>query len=130
MALYIQDDWEISEKLKINVGLRWSGFNQIGPYAIYNVDSNGNKLDSTIYKRGSSVKMYSGLEPRFTARYAIDDATSLKAAVTRNLQYIHLVSNDGTNLPTDLWVPSTYRVQPQIGWQYALGIFKNFKENS
>ena len=130
MALYIQDDWEISEKLKLNVGLRWSGFNQIGPYSIYQVDSNGNKLDSTVYKRGSSVKMYNGLEPRFTIRYAINDETSLKAAVTRNLQFIHLVSNAGTTLPTDLWVPSTYKVQPQIGWQYALGIFKNFKENT
>jgi hypothetical protein len=31
-------------------------------------------------------------------------------------------------LPTDLWVPSTIRVKPQISWQYALGYFKNFKE--
>jgi hypothetical protein len=26
-------------------------------------------------------------------------------------------------------VPSTYRVQPQISWQYAVGLFKNFKDN-
>ena len=31
-------------------------------------------------------------------RYAINDETSVKAAVTRNLQYIHLVSNSGTTL--------------------------------
>ena len=53
----------------------------------------------------------------------------LKASVTRNLQYIHLVSNAGSTLPTDLWVPSTYYVQPQIAWQYAAGLFKNFKDN-
>jgi hypothetical protein len=40
-----------------------------------------------------------------------------------------LVSNAGTTLPTDLWVPSTFRVQPQISWQYAGGVFKNFKNN-
>ncbi|RYZ21668.1 MAG: TonB-dependent receptor, partial [Chitinophagaceae bacterium] len=45
------------------------------------------------------------------------------------LQYIHLVSNAGTTLPTDLWVPSTFRVQPQKSWQYAAGLFKNFKNN-
>jgi hypothetical protein len=32
-------------------------------------------------------------------------------------------------LPTDLWVPSTFRVKPQISWQYAAGIFKNFNNN-
>ncbi|HMH31848.1 MAG TPA: TonB-dependent receptor [Puia sp.] len=129
MAVYIQDDWEISDKLKVNAGLRWSGFEQIGPYNIYQLDSSGNKLDSTSYKRGQLIKMYNGLEPRLTIRYALNDETSLKVAVTRNLQYIHLVSNAGTTLPTDLWVPSTYRVKPQIAWQYAAGLFKNFKDN-
>ncbi|HTQ63372.1 MAG TPA: TonB-dependent receptor [Puia sp.] len=129
IAVYLQDDWEISDKLKLSAGLRLSGFEQIGPYTIYVSDSNGNKLDSTVYKSGQRIKAYGGLEPRLTIRYAINDETSLKAAVTRNLQYIHLVSNAGTTLPTDLWVPSTYLVQPQIGWQYAAGIFKNFKDN-
>jgi len=32
-------------------------------------------------------------------------------------------------LPTDLWVPSTYRVKPQISWLYAYGVFKNFANN-
>ena len=129
-ALYIQDEWELSDKIKVNAGLRYSSFSQIGPYKKYDEDANGNKLDSTIYGRGSTIKTYGGLEPRLTVRYAIDDATSVKAAVTRNLQYIHLVSNAGSTLPTDLWVPSTYRVQPQIAWQYAAGFFKNFKDNT
>lgn len=129
-ALYVQDDWEISDKFKVNYGLRWSWFQQQGPYKIYATDINGNKLDSTVYDKRQPVKSYNGLEPRLTLRYAIDDETSLKAAVTRNFQYIHLVSNAGTTLPTDLWVPSTFRVQPQISWQYALGFFKNFKDNT
>ncbi len=128
-ALYIQDDWEISDKIKINAGLRYSGFQQIGAYKIYQTDANGNRTDSTVYKNGQPVKTYGGLEPRFTLRYAFNDETSIKTSVTRNLQYIHLVSNSGTTLPTDLWVPSTYRVKPQISWQYAAGLFKNFKDN-
>ncbi len=129
-ALYAQDDWDLSEKIKVNAGLRWSGFSQIGTYTIYQTDAAGNHLDSTVYKSGQIVKSYGGLEPRLTVRYAIDDETSVKASATRNLQYIHLVSNAGTTLPTDLWVPSTYRVQPQISWLYAGGLFKNFKENT
>ncbi len=128
-AIYLQDDWEINEKIKINAGLRYSWFQQTGPYKIYQTDDNGNRLDSTVFGKGNAVKTYGGLEPRFTIRYALDDETSLKASVTRNLQYIHLVSNAGTTLPTDIWVPSTYKVKPQISWLYAAGLFKNFKDN-
>ncbi len=128
-ALYVQDDWEISDKLKLNYGLRWSGFQQIGPLTTYSLDANGNRLDSVQYKKGEPVKFYHGIEPRATLRYSVDEETSLKASVTRNRQYIHLVSNAGTTLPTDVWVPSTFRVQPQLSWQYAAGIFKNFNDN-
>jgi len=128
-ALYIQDDWEVSDKIKINFGLRYSGFQQIGPYKIYQTDKDGNRLDSTVYSNGQSVRKYGGLEPRFTLRYAINDETSIKASITKNFQFIHLVSNSGTTLPTDLWVPSTYKVKPQISWQYSAGLFKNFRDN-
>lgn len=129
-ALYLQDDWELGEKWKINYGIRWSSFTQIGPYTKYIRDADGNKLDSTIYKSFDPVKTYSGLEPRITIRYAINDETSVKTAVTRNYQYIHLVTNAGTTLPTDLWVPSTYIVRPQVSWLYSAGIFKNFSDNA
>lgn len=126
-AFYIQDDWEVNKNLKVNMGLRYSHFAQVGRYTIFQRDANGNKLDSAIYGKGQVVKAYGGLEPRFTARYIISENKSLKASITRNLQYIHLVTNAGNSLPTDLWVPSTFRVQPQISWQYATGYFQNFK---
>jgi hypothetical protein len=129
-GIYIQDDWDVSEKVKINAGLRYSSFTQLGPYKLYKDDAFGNHIDSTLYGRGKAVKRYGGLEPRFTIRYSLDDETSLKASVTRNLQYIHLVSNAGSTLPTDLWVPSTYLVQPQKSWLYAAGYFRNFKNNT
>lgn len=128
-AVYFQDDWEISDKLKINAGIRYSWFRQTGPFKIYTTDENLNRTDSVVYGNGQTVKIYGGFEPRFTVRYALDDETSIKASVTRNLQYTHLVSNAGTTLPTDLWVPSTFRVKPQKSWLYAAGVFKNFKDN-
>ena len=128
-ALYVQDDWDISEKFKINYGLRWSGFQQIGPLTTYTSDVNGNRLDSIQYNKGDPIKFYHGIEPRATVRYTLDEETSLKASLTRNRQYIHLVSNSGTTLPTDVWVPSTFRVKPQLSWQYSAGVFKNFNDN-
>lgn len=128
IALYLQDDWEISSKLKLNMGIRYSLFQQVGKYTLYERDAVGNKTDSTVFGSGKLVKAYGGLEPRATIRYTLDETASFKAGVTRNLQYIHLVTNAGSTLPTDLWVPSTIRVKPQISWQYAVGYFKNFKE--
>ncbi len=128
-AVFLQDDWEISNRLKLNGGIRWSGFEQVGPYTNYTFDDDGNKLDSVPYGKGDQVKWYNGFEPRLTMRYGINDASSIKAGVTRNLQYIHLATNSASTLPTDLWVSSTERVPPQRGWQYALGYFQNFASN-
>ncbi|MGN6508953.1 MAG: TonB-dependent receptor plug domain-containing protein, partial [Chitinophaga sp.] len=129
-ALYIQDDWEISSRLKANIGLRYSGFRQIGPYTRFVRDADGNKLDSTVYGRGQEVRSYGGPEPRLALRYAWNYHESVKASVARNNQYIHLVNNAGSTLPLDIWVPSTYLVKPQYSWQYAAGYFRNFSDNS
>jgi len=128
-ALYVQDDWDVNDKLKINYGVRYAVFSQIGPYTNYLRDENQNKLDSTVYNDFEVIRTYAGIEPRATLRYQVNPSTSIKTSVTRNLQFIHLVSNAGTTLPTDLWVPSTFRVKPQISWQYAAGVFKNFRDN-
>lgn len=128
-AVYAQQEWDLSKKIKVNAGLRYSFFQQTGPFKLFTNDLNGNRIDSIVYKNGKAVKTYGGLEPRFTMRYEIDNKSSVKGSITRNLQYIHLVSNAGTTLPTDIWVPSTYKVKPQISWLYAIGYFKNFKNN-
>ncbi len=101
----------------------------MGPYTRYVTDANGNAMDSTVYRRLQPVATYGGLEPLIILRYQINDESSLKASDTRNYQYIHLVSNAGTTLPTDLWVPSTYKVKPEAAWQYDLGYFRNFRDN-
>ena len=123
-AAYLQDEWDITQRLSVNGGLRYSSFTQLGTYKNYITDINNNRIDSTVYGRGEPVKTYGGFEPRLTMRYSLTDQTSFKASVSHNRQYIHLVSNSGTTLPTDIWVPSTLRVKPQTSWLYAAGLFK------
>ncbi len=130
VGVYLMDDWEISPRLQLNAGVRFSGFMQIGPYIRYIRDASGQSVDSVKFASGQPVRSYGGLEPRIILRYAWNDNSSVKAAVTRNYQFIHLVSNTGTTLPTDVWVPSTYLVKPQLSWQYSAGYFRNFKENT
>ncbi len=126
---YIMDDFEPFKWLRVNAGLRYSWFGQIGPYTQYQYDINQKKSDSSIYGGGDLVKTYGGLEPRLNLRFDIDNNSSIKASAAKAYQYIHLVSNNGSTLPTDLWVPSTFYVQPQMAWQYSLGYFRNFLDN-
>jgi len=65
------------------------------------------------------------LEPRFSGRYMIKPSLSFKASYAMMNQYIHLLSNTGIGLPTDLWVPATNRVQPQQSQQVAAGFAKD-----
>lgn len=93
---YLADEFEPNKNLKINAGLRLSGFSNDG-------------------------KTYLGLEPRLSAKYSLNDRMSLKASYARMMQYLHLVSTSGIALPTDVWYPTTKQIEPQISDQIALG---------
>lgn len=127
---YISDDFDLSQRIRINAGLRYSWFAQTGPYKYYTKSFGGGNADSTVYNKGEIVETYGGLEPRFNIRFAVNENSSIKASATKAYQYIHLVSNNGSTLPTDLWVPSTLIVRPQQAWQYSIGYFKNWLDNA
>ncbi len=129
VAGYVLDEFDLGEKFKVNAGLRYAWFGQVGPYTFYKYDGSLNKTDSTKYGSNKLVQAYNGLEPRLNVRYQIDDISSIKASAAKTYQYLHLLSNNGTTLPTDVWVPSTYIVKPQMAWQYSAGYFRNFMDN-
>ncbi len=129
-AVYLSDDFDVTDKLRIHAGLRYSYFMQIGPFDRYLKDPITGQTTSIIhYTSNQKVKDYGGLEPRLTARYSLNSKSSIKASYTYNLQYLHLASLSAVTLPTDTWVPCSELVKPQRGTQYSLGYFRNFKEN-
>lgn len=130
LAIYLSDDYDFTEKLRFHAGLRYSLFQQVGPYDRYMKDEFENTTDTIYYQKGENVKTYPNLEPRFSVRYITGKTSSLKASFTQNYQYIHLASLSAVSLPTDIWVPSSAIVKPQFGTQYALGYFRNFKDNA
>lgn len=121
-GIYIADDWKVSKRLTLQVGVRFSAFQQVGPYE-------GKRDTARSYATLEPVKTYGGVEPRFSGKYTLTDHSSLKLGITLGRQYVHLVTNSTSTLPTDLWVPSTEIVRPQWGVQYALGYFHNFFNN-
>jgi hypothetical protein len=104
-GIYVEDDWRATEKLKMNIGFRLSAFSS----------------------RGDN---FFNPEPRFSARYLLGNDFSLKSSYAVMNQYLHLLSNTGIGLPTDLWVPATNKVKPQQSQQVALGLAKDLSDKN
>lgn len=129
-AVYIGDDYKISDRITVYGGLRASIFNQVGPFTRYIKDEfRITTIDTVIYDKNESVAFYHSIEPRASIRIGLNQTSSVKASFMQNKQYIHLASMSASTLPTDLWVPSSDVVKPQEGRQYAVGYFRNFKNN-
>ena len=102
--MYVEDDFMITNKLKVNMGVHASGF------LVEN-------------------KFYASIQPRLAARYLLTPEFSLKASYAKMTQYIHLLSNVGIGLPTDLWVPSTAKVKPEQSYIASIGGAYNLNNN-
>jgi hypothetical protein len=128
-AAYVSDELTVSSGFKINYGLRFSTFSLLGPGHIYTYDQDGNPQDTATYGPGKFITTYTGLEPRISANFLIDESNSVKASYTRTSQYLHLLSNSTTTNPSDLWVPSSNNIKPEYADQVEAGYFRNFGDN-
>lgn len=100
-GIYLENHITIGQRFKANAGIRYSDFVSDG-------------------------HAYQAFEPRIVINYKIINSTSFKAGYAEMNQYIHLLSNTGIGLPTDLWVPSTERVKPQHSKQVSIGLARDF----
>lgn len=128
-AIYLSDEFDWGKHVKINAGMRFSYFTNVGPFEKIVFDENGRAIDTFNYEPFQQIATYGGFEPRLSARFGINTSTSIKLGYMHTKQYLHLVSSSTTTLPTDIWVPSSKDVKPLAGNQISLGIFKNFKED-
>jgi hypothetical protein len=101
--VYLEDDIKFNERLKANIGIHASLFS-VGD------------------------KKYPSLQPRFSARYLIDENWSAKVSYAEMQQNIHLLTNSNAGLPTDIWVPSTEVVKPQKSKQVAAALTRILKD--
>ncbi len=138
-AIYAGNEHQISEKLSMEYGLRFSIFQNVGKSTIYDYRKAENGLpdnvnitilDTTQYDHLEKVKTFTNLEPRLNVRYLINNRSSIKASYNRMVQYIHLLSNSTVPVPFNTWTPSSPYLDPQIADQVAIGYFKKLNENA
>ncbi len=129
-AVYVSHEWSPNERFHFNYGLRLSAFTVLGPGNFYTYDAAGNTIDTSHYRNGAIVKNYLNPEPRFSTSFQMNEASSVKVSYSRNVQVLHLLSNSTSANPTDLWIPSSNNVKPEIADQVSLGYYRNFRDNS
>lgn len=99
LAVYAEDDWKIGNSVHLNLGLHASSFIVPG-------------------------RVYGSLQPRMGFRILLPQRWALKMSHTVMTQYLHLLTNSATYMPTDLWVAATDKVPPMHANQVALGLAK------
>lgn len=143
-AVYLESDIELTDKLSIQAGLRFSTFNRLGQNELYLYENDNpilyntalgiyekaNPIDTISSSKSSSIKSFANLEPRFAVSYLLGANSSIKASYNRMSQYIHMISNTTSPTPFDIYAPSGKYIEPQLADQVALGYFKNFDKYS
>jgi hypothetical protein len=139
VSAYIGDELKLN-KLTLQYGLRYSHYNYLGKGTAYyfpNRPESGSDAAVRLlptstkeFSSGDKIQSYGNFEPRFSANLELNKLTSIKASYNRTAQYLHLLSNTAASSPLDVWTPSTNNIKPQLVDQVALGLFKNYGNNS
>ncbi len=95
---YIEDDWRISERFRLNAGIHAS---------LFHIDG----------------KVYHGLAPRLSVSYSPAPCWAVKGAYSRTTQYVHQLSQSYLSLPVDQWVPVIGKFKPQTADKFAAGVY-------
>jgi hypothetical protein len=126
-AVYASHEWKATDNLEIIYGLRASNINIKGPGNFFEYNNKGEVIKTTKYDKGQTVKSYFNVEPRLSLSYKLNELTSVKASYNRNVQNLHLITNTTSANPTDVWLPSSNIIKPEIADQVSLGFYKNSK---
>lgn len=128
-AFYLSNNQSVSERIKLYYGMRLAMFSNLGPGEFYEFGPDGSLEDTRFEEKGKVFHRQGGIEPRLGMSVMLNEKSSIKSSYNRIYQFLHLLSNSTTTAPTDLWLPSSNNVKPQISDQISVGYFRNLRDN-
>lgn len=131
MAAFADNEISFNPRLAATFGLRYSYFQNRGPTTVRTYRPGEPRdefsvLETTRYERGQTTKAYGGLEPRVGIRYAPKPDLSFKLGYNLMRQYLQIVSNTTTPIPTSRWKTSDSHIRPQISHLVTGGAYQSF----
>mgnify|MGYP002521652851 CR=1 FL=1 len=122
-ALWVGDEWKISNKIELMAGARLHLFSVLGGSPYYQIDHEGNITETIEKNSGSIVKTYADVEPRVSAKLTLNEQHSLKLGYSRTSQDIHAISGMSMSMPFDRYTMTSNIIRPEQADQVALGWF-------
>ena len=133
-ALFLGDQVTFSQNFSVNAGIRYNIYYYLGPNQVYQyvpgLPRETFTIKDTISYASGNIKTYALPEIRISARYSLNNSSSLKFSFNTMTQFIHVISNTTNISPTDIWKLSDPNIKPQRGQQISFGFYKNFRQNS
>lgn len=134
ISVYFGDEFIVSEKLSLSYGGRYMLYQLQGPMTVNEYVpgvpiTESNVIGEETFGQGETVKTYHGPEFRVSARYTLDNKSSVKAGFNTMRQNIHLLSNTSSISPTDSWKLNDTYIKPQTGGQASVGYYRNLAKN-
>ena len=120
-ALWIGDDWTISDALELQAGARLHLFSVLGGAPYYEIDADGNITNTTNPSSSHIVKTYADIEPRLSAKISLGTQHNLKIGYSRTSQDVHAISNGASGMPFSRYLMSSNIVKPEQANQVSLG---------
>ena len=120
-ALWIGDDWTISDALELQAGARLHLFSVLGGAPYYEIDADGNITNTTNPSSSHIVKTYADIEPRLSAKISLGAQHNLKIGYSRTSQDVHAISNGASGMPFSRYLMSSNIVKPEQANQVSLG---------
>lgn len=94
---YFENHLKIGKRISINAGLNFNSF----------------FLKDTTFM---------AFQPRFMATFNFNEQLNLQIGYSRMTQNLHYLANSGVGMPSDVWLPATKDLVPEISNQYNLGL--------
>jgi len=129
-SFYFAEKHTFNNELSAEYGIRFNLFNNIGYAVEKTYNESGEVVDSVTHKNNEFYHHNFCFEPRINITYLINKTSSFKASYSKIGQFLHLLSNSTSGSPTDMWIPSSEKVLPEISNQFSFGYFRNFSDNN
>jgi len=127
-SLFLADEWTVTDKLRLSLGVRYTKFDQLGPGSVRSYPEGEELAEGTLLEvtevGAGVINSYAGVEPRLGISYQLLPSTNVKASFAMTRQYLQNIYNAATPLPTSRWKVSDNNIRPQRAQIISAGIYQ------
>jgi hypothetical protein len=133
-SLFISDSYDITTRLNLNLGFRYTLFTPIGPATIFTYRQ-GEPLDvlyitdTLNFGKHKPVRLFHEPDIRLALNFETDEDGSVKLAFNQMHQNLFMLNTNISLAPNTQWKLADYHLVPSQNNQISLGVFRSLIKN-